>query len=174
MAADIVLFGGEKFNLGFDIAVNAAEKGALKIIECSEDDIRAAVEAKKADIILVSEKIMQDSMHYRRTALDNVICNIASKKNIALAFSFSAILNAGNRAAVMGKVMQNIRMCRKYKARMVFASFARNKFEMRGKEELKAFARVLGMTAAEANNALNAVDDLIALKKKGPGIRVIE
>ncbi len=173
MATDIVLFEGEKFNLGFGSVVNALGKSPLKIIECSEEDIRAAVEAKKADIILVSEKIMQDSMHYRRTALDNVICVLAAKKNIAFAFSFSSILNAKNRIAVMGKIMQNIRICRKYKVKIVFASFARSKFKMRGLEDLKAFARVLGMTAAEANNALNAVDDLTALKGKGP-VRIVE
>ncbi|MBU2638362.1 MAG: hypothetical protein KJ955_05285 [Nanoarchaeota archaeon] len=172
MAADIVLFDGTKFNLGFDLIMNASAKNELKIIECSEEDIRTAVEAKKADIILVSEKTMQDSMHYRKTALDNVICTLANKKNIAFAFSFSAILNAKNRAVVMGKVMQNIRICRKYKARMLFASFAKSKYEMRGKSELQAFARVLGMTAAEAG--MNTIEDLISLKKKGSGVRVIE
>lgn len=169
MAADIVLFDGEKFNLGFDAVVNAAGKWQLKIIECSEDDIRAAVESRKADIILVSEKQMQDSMHYKRAALDDVICALARKKSIAFAFSFSNILNAKNRIAVMGKIMQDIRLCRKYKVKMIFASFAGSKLEMRGLEELRAFARVLGMTAAEAN----AANDLSALKKKFP-VRVIE
>lgn len=168
MATDIVMFEGDKINLGFDSVV-ALGKAPFRIIECSEEDIRTAVEAKRADIILVSEKMMNDSMHYRKTALDNVICTLAAKKGVAFAFSFSSILNARNRIAVMGKIMQNIRLCRKYKVRMIFASFAKSKYEMRGLEELRAFARVLGMTAAEANMA----NDFSSLKKKSP-VRVIE
>lgn len=169
MASDIVLFEGEKFRLGFDNVVNAEAKGALKIIECNEADIRQAVEQNRADIILVAEQGMQDSMHYRKTALDHIVCGLARKKGIAFAFSFSYLLNARNRAVAMGRVMQSIRLCRKHKVRMVFASFASDKWEMRAFAELKSFAVVLGMTQKEAADSLNAIEAIAELKQKGSG-----
>lgn len=169
MASDIVLFDGEKFALGFDSVVNARAKGALRIIECSETNLRQAVEQNKADIILVAEQGMQDSMHYRKTALDHIVCGLAGKKGIAFAFSFSYILNARNRAVVIGRIMQSIRLCRKHRVRMVFASFASDKWEMRAFAELKSFAVVLGMTQKEALGSLNAIEALAELKKKGSG-----
>lgn len=172
MASDITLFEGEKPELGFEKIFSAKD---LRIIECDESSIRGAVEQRRADIIMVSEKNPRDSLHFRRTALDSVICSIAARNGIAFAFSFSAILNARNRPLILGRIMQNIRLCRKHKVKMIFASFARNKWEMRAPEELRAFARTLGMTAGESNDALNSIPDIIASKNhKIKGVRIIE
>ena len=50
----------------------------------------------------------------------------------------------------MGRIMQNIRLCRKYNVSMVFASFAEAKWEMRSAKDLMSFAVLLGMTPKEA------------------------
>lgn len=173
MASDIVMFEGERIELGFDSVITPSSK-AIKILECNESNVRQAVEGKKADIILVAERNPRDSLHFRRVGFDGIIAELARKKGIAFAFSFSSILNARDRALVMGRIMQAIRLCRKHKVRMCFASFARNKWEMRAAEELKAFARVLGMTSAEANEAVNAVEGIIEDKKRINGVRVLE
>ncbi|MDI6737338.1 MAG: RNase P subunit p30 family protein [Nanoarchaeota archaeon] len=173
MASDIVMFEGDKHSLGFSQVISMNARNAVKILECNESNIRQAVEGKKADIILVSDRNPKDSLHFRRVGFDEVICRLANKKGIAFAFSFSSILNARDRALVMGRIMQAIRLCRKHGTRMCFASFARNKWEMRAPEELKAFARVFGMAPEEANEAVNAVEGI--LNERGrTGVRVLE
>lgn len=174
MALDIVMFDSERHNLGFSQVINMNARNAVRILECNESNIRQAVEGKKADIILVSDRNPKDSLHFRRVGFDEVICRLANKKNIAFAFSFSSIINARDRALVMGRIMHAIRLCRKHKVKMAFASFARDKWEMRAPEELKAFARMLGMTPEEANSAVNTAEEILEQRKSEGGIRVLE
>lgn len=173
MASDIVLFEGEKHSLGFDTVINANSRNAVRILDCDESNIRQAVEGKKADIILVFDRNPKDSLHFRRVGFDEVICRLATKKGIAFAFSFSSILNARDRALVMGRIMHAIRLCRKHKTMMCFASFARNKWEMRAVEDMKSFARMLGMTPGEANDSVNAIERIINERGR-TGVRVLE
>ncbi|MFA5887524.1 MAG: RNase P subunit p30 family protein [Candidatus Nanoarchaeia archaeon] len=174
MTSDIVLFEGDKHNFGFDLIINANARGSIRIAEGNEETMRQLVESKRADIIAITERIPKDSLHFRRTAIDSVICELARKKGIVLAFSFSSILNSRDRALVMGRMMQSIRLCRKHKVKMAFASFARDKWEMRAPEELKAFARVLGMTPSEAESAVNAVEWVAEDRKRVNGVRILE
>ncbi len=162
---DIVCFEGEKFNLGY-----------LKVYHVSDFNIafggpkvnRRAVEDKKTDILVSPEMGSgRDSLTQRDSGLNQVLCALARKNQVAIGFSFSGILNAKYGANLLGKIMQNIRLCRKYKVRMVFASFAKNKFEMRNANDMLAFCRVLGMGGREAKDALN-------FKKKEPLIKIVE
>ena len=63
--------------------------------------------------------------------------------------------------------MQNIRLCRKYKVKMVLASFATDKFEMRDARDLISFGVCLGMNPGEAKKALN-------FSKRKPDITIIK
>lgn len=160
---DIICFEGDKFNLGFSEVVNCKN---FKIVEGSKDN-RKTVENKKIDILLNPEKnSKKDNLHYRNSGLDQVICKLAYKNKIAIGFSFSEFLNSNNRSELKGKMMQNVKLCRKYKVRMVVASFAKNRYEMRDIKDLLAFCRVIGMNGKEANDALN-------FKKKEEDIKLI-
>ena len=89
-----------------------------------------------------------------------MLCKLAKKNNIAIGFSFNEILKSKEKSKLIGRMMQNIKLCRKYKVKMVFASFAKNKFEMRAVKDLLSFCRVLGMTPREAKSALNQAENI--------------
>ena len=72
-----------------------------------------------------------DSLHYRNSGFNNVLSQLAHDKNVDIGFSFSSILNSGQRAKLMGRMSQNIRLCRKYEAGMKIASFAKTPYGMR-------------------------------------------
>ena len=147
---DVVRFKGVYPELGFSKIYNFEE---FNIKEGSE---RKFFEDKKVDIILSPEKgSTKDNLHFRNAGLNQVLCKLAKKNNIALGFSFNEILNASNLQDVLGRMKQNVKLCRKYKVKMVFASFAKDKFEMRGAYDLLSFARILGMEPGEAKQALN-------------------
>jgi RNase P/RNase MRP subunit p30 len=119
------------------------------------------------DLELAASK---DAMHFRISGLNQVLCKFAFVNKIIVGFSFSSILNAKNRILVLGRVIQNIRFCRKYKVDTCFASFARLPYEMRAMHDLIGLLVVLGMHAGKAKQSLRSVLDRIKLnlKKKSP------
>lgn len=88
-----------------------------------------------------------DKLHYRASGLNQVLCKLAAENNISLCLSFSSILNSNEsrRSVIIGRMTQNIKFCRKYKVNLRFASFAKEPFEMRAENDLKAFFRMIGI-----------------------------
>lgn len=161
---DIIYGQDPETNLDFHKVVNA--KTFLIIEGISEERNRKAVENKQVDILLSPERAgKKDRLRQRDSGLNHVLCALARDNNVAIGFNFSDVLNAENLAEVLGRMMQNVRLCRKYKVRMVLASFAKNPWEMRYARDLMAFGQVLGMTPKEAKKALN-------FTKKEQGIKI--
>lgn len=151
---DITKFKGETFNLGYKEIKFFKD---FKIVEGgSEEKNRKAVEDKSTDILLSPERDAQsDKMTSRNSGLNQVLCKLAHNNKIAIGFSFAELLNSKERSKVIGRWTQNIRLCRKFKVKMVLASFSNNKWEMRSPRDLFSLALTLGMTGNEANEALN-------------------
>mgnify|MGYP001584288517 CR=1 FL=1 len=111
---------------------------------------RDILERDNVNILLSPHKdLKRDSMHFRNSGLNQVLCSISKKNNIAIGFSFSEFLNSNDRALILGKMQQNVRLCRKFKVKMVIASFAKNEYELRSIETLKSFGYILGMNPEE-------------------------
>ncbi len=156
---DIVCFKDKKLKefgkkLGFSDVYSLND---FKIIRGGDEKSnRKAVENKDIDILLHPEKNdKKDFMKSRNSGLNQVLCKIAKKNDVAIGFSFNEILKSSRRSLLIGRMRQNIKLCRKYKVRMVFASFAKSLYEMRGAKDLFSLAQVLGMSPGEAKKALN-------------------
>ncbi|RME54537.1 hypothetical protein D6777_03485 [Candidatus Woesearchaeota archaeon] len=161
MVTDVVMFEGEN-NYGFDRTINL-KKTKLKIVEGNGfEGNRKTLQNKKVDILLSPEKgIKKDSMHHRNSGLNHVLCKLAKENNIVIAISFSDILNSKNRSDVIARIMQNVKLCKKYKVKIMFGSFAKNKWELRGYEDLKDFAKILGMDDKMAKEAFNVIEEIL-------------
>jgi ribonuclease P/MRP protein subunit RPP1 len=132
--------------------LKSKREGEIIIVEGGTDEInKAAVENKRVDILLNPEPKTKDSLHQRNSGLNQVLCKLAKKNNVAYGISFSRLLEGDYK--LIGKIMQNIRLCRKYKVKLVFGSFARDIYEMRNVKDLISLARVLGMSPLEAKNS---------------------
>ena len=151
---DIIQFSSERFSLGFKKVLQAKQ---FHLVEGGSDEInRRAVENKQVDIVLSPEKGRSKKyLHQRDSGLNQVLCKLAKKNKVAIGFNFSSLLHSKDLSWTLGKMFQNVRLCRKFKVRMVVASFAKNKWEMRAASDLLAFAIVLGMTPKEAKASLN-------------------
>ena len=123
-------------------------KKGLVIVQGGDLDInRFAVENKQVDILLSPEKnTRKDLMFSRRSGLNQVLCKLAAKNGVAIGFDFSYLLHSSDkqRARILGRMKQRVLFCKKYKVKMVFSSFAKNKYELRSEDFLKVFARILG------------------------------
>jgi len=122
-----------------------------------ENGERKNFEDKNVDIITGLEKEKRaDHMKYRSSGLNHVLCKLAKENKIKIAFSFSDVLKSKGmlRGQVIGRMMQNVKLCRKYRVKMIICSFAENKYEMKNVKDLIAFGRVVGMSPGESKKAL--------------------
>ncbi|MFH1376722.1 MAG: RNase P subunit p30 family protein [Candidatus Woesearchaeota archaeon] len=117
------------------------------IIQGGDEKInRLALENKKVDILLSPEKNnKKDSLFFRNSGLNQVLCKLAKKNDISIGFNFSDLLNTESkeRTKILGRMFQNARLCKKYKVNMVFTTLAKNKYELRSKAILDSFKRVI-------------------------------
>ena len=88
--------------------------------------------------------------------LPKIIVNNHAQAFIFIGFNFSTILNASpeKRAQIIGRMQQNVKLCRKYKVKMFLGSFAKDPYELRSDYELKAFGFMLGMNPKEVKNSV--------------------
>jgi len=132
--------------------LNSKKKDEIIIVDGGNEEInKAAVENKKVDILLSPEPNTKDKLYQRDSGLNHVLCELASKNGVAYGINFNKLLEKDYR--LIGKIMQNIRLCRKSKVKIVFGSFANEIHEMRNVKDLISLARVLGMTPLEAKNS---------------------
>ena len=123
----------------------------LVIVQGGDDTInRLALSSRYVDVLLDPHLGQRkDFMHQRNSGLNHVLCTLAKEHNVAVGFSFSSILHSLQKAKDLGRIIQNIHLCRKYKISMVIGSFAKDAWELRNEKDLQAFFKVLGMTGKE-------------------------
>ena len=152
----------------------------IVLVEATGDD-QVLFERIKPDIVYNLElAARKDSLHFRNSGLNQVLCRFAAENKIIVGFSFNSILNFKNRILLLGRIIQNIGLCRKYKIETCFASFAKMPYEMRAYHDLISFLIVLGMHASKAKKSLLSVLERVKLniKKKsseyiGEGVEIV-
>lgn len=127
--------------------LNKAAKANKMLVAKSSENDRALIESKKISIIYgLEENEKRDSLHQRASGLNHVLCELARKNNVAIGFAYSSLLNKSNQeiSLIMGRMMQNIALCQKYKVRMILASFSKNPFEIRARHDATSLFSMLG------------------------------
>ncbi len=97
-----------------------------------------------------------DSLHYRRSGLNQVLCTLAAQHNIIVGFSFAQLLHAPQfkMPYLLGRMMQNVRFARKYAFQTKLASFAQTPYEMRAYHDLMSLGKCIGMHPLEIMQGL--------------------
>ena len=119
---------------------------ALDALELGKERIRKAFEKFKPNLIFNLEELeAKDPLHFRAAGLDEPSAKLAAENAILIAFNFSNFLNAPaeKRALLLGRLAQNARLCRKYRANYFIATFAREPLEMRNPRDLACFLEIL-------------------------------
>jgi len=122
----------------------------------SSENNREIIEASKTNLIFsFEENNKRDFMHQRASGLNQILCKLAEQNNVAIGFSLSSILDSKNKHIILGRIMQNIKLCRKYKVKTIIASFSQNPLEMRSPHDTISLFETLGMHPKEAKDSLN-------------------
>jgi len=123
---------------------NKTEEGSVFVAAKSSDKDMEVMEGSLANLIFsFEENQRKDFIHQRASGLNHILCSLARKNNIAIGFSLSSILNAKNTHEILGRIIQNLRMCRQFKVKTAIASFAKNPYEMRSMHDLMSLFKIL-------------------------------
>jgi hypothetical protein len=116
---------------------------------------RAVIERLKPDIIFdLEQQEKRDFMHSRNSGMNHIIAAFCKRKGISVGFSASSVIDDKIRARTIGRMRQNIRLCRKYGLHMAVASFAREPYMMRAPQDLASLFITIGMHQKEAHEGL--------------------
>lgn len=126
----------------------------MKIVEGKNEAIvMKALKDKNVDMIISLEKNFgKDFMDNRNSGLNQVLCKLANKNRIVIGFNFDDVFDSNNRGLILGKMMQNVKFCRKYKVNMFLYSKKRKSLN-----DLKSFGFVIGMNPSEIKKAVKFV-----------------
>jgi RNase P/RNase MRP subunit p30 len=118
---------------------------------------RASLSTNKVDILIDPHQgIRKDNYHQRNSGLNQVLLKLAKENKVAIGFSFKTILNETD----LGRIIQNIKLCRKYKVKMVILEL-----EERNEADVESLFKVLGMTGKEILASRTYLQDKLKYKK---------
>ncbi|HME87260.1 MAG TPA: RNase P subunit p30 family protein [Candidatus Nanoarchaeia archaeon] len=124
-----------------------------RIAKSDSSKDRMLIEGKRIDILydLELEK-RKDHTHFRNSGMNQVIAKLMKEKNVSYGVSVSQLLHANpeQKANILGRMLQNIKICKKYKVSIVLASFGKSPFDMRDPKDLVAVAKTLGLNDYKA------------------------
>jgi RNase P/RNase MRP subunit p30 len=146
---------------------------------------RVAAENWEVDVLCHPEQGSErDLMDQRSSGVDDIISRLLAEHTTAVEFNLSSLLGTYGmlRAQVMGRMSQNILLCRKYGVPMVLSSGAVDRWGLRAPRDLAAVGRVLGMTDSESKKAVSTTPQKLIQKardRQNPniltaGLKVIE
>jgi RNase P/RNase MRP subunit p30 len=124
----------------------AKQKGLYSIAKPKKEDmLRFLLEKTPIDMVFGLELIHpKEHYHYRRGGIDHVLAKIASDTKKTIGFSFSDILNTKEKSRILGRMMHNFKMCRKFKVQVMFSTFATSMYDLRSTHDLASLQDILG------------------------------
>ena len=112
-------------------------------IKSTGDDRGFMEELKLSMFFSFEDVVSKDFMHQRGSGLNHILCRLAKENNITMGFSLKSILNSNNPDVILGRMMQNIFLCSKFKVKMAIASFASSPYEMRSPHDVESLFRLM-------------------------------
>ncbi len=116
-----------------------------EIIFSSNDDElnRKILEKEPISILLLNQSHRKDFQKQRNSGLNQVLAKIAKKNKIVIGINFDEIVDskAKQKAEIIARIKQNIKLCNKNKIGMKFVCLK----EKRDVYDLKSLGLVLGM-----------------------------
>jgi len=111
------------------------------IFSSSDDDLnRKVLEKLPIQILLLNLEHKKDYQKQRDSGFNQVMAKIAKKNKIQIGINFDEIISSKNKEKIVSRLIQNIKLCNKYKIQMKIISK-----QKQNKLNLKSLGLVLGM-----------------------------
>lgn len=137
--------------------MNVALQHSKLLVAKSSDKDRFFIESKKIKLIYgFEESQRKDYLHQRASGLNHILCELARKNNVAVGFSYSSLFDNNPETASlrMGRMMQNISLCQKYKVKTIIGSFAEKSFDLRAPYDVMSLFTMLGMDGKKIKDSI--------------------
>ena len=110
----------------FQKARNLIKSSEQPIVFTSNDDElnRKILEKEKINVLLINQKFRKDFQKQRNSGFNQVMAKLAKKKNVIIGINLDEIINspAKEKSQILGRIKQNIFLCKKSKLKMCFIS----------------------------------------------------
>lgn len=137
--------------------LNKAYKQSKLLIVKSSNKDRFFIESKKIKLIYGFEEVYKkDYLHQRASGLNHTICELAKENNVAIGFAYSSLFNKSSQITplLIGRIMQNVALCQKYKVKTIIGSFSENPFAMRSFYDIISLFNIFGMDSKRIKESL--------------------
>ncbi len=150
--------------------IDSPEKEARRIIETLKDSEkkiavvggddafnRRAVETLKIDYLVSPEReYKRDDLKQRDSGINHVVAKEIAKRNIVIVIDFNEIqkLKGKEKALRLGRIIQNMKICRKAGCPIKVASLALNQKSVTDERGRKSFGVSLGMSSRQSIEAV--------------------
>jgi len=142
---DVVLIKNENVKMLRRMIEKAANYFDVFVLGVNDQVNRIALEHRKVKALVSPEYGRKhDYIDYRNSGLNHVLCKIANNNNKTIIENFSDFLEKDNKekATLLGRILQNARLCRKYKVNFTVGLFVSDETSLRP-HDLKYFQRIL-------------------------------
>jgi len=140
------IVSGKDFNEARKKIKEIKAQGKPAVFTSDDDELnRKILEKENINILLINQKGRRDSLKQRGSGFNQVLAKLAKKKSVILGINLDEILSAGEeeKAEIIARVRQNVKLCKKNKLKMGFISEELN--GAKDRYNLKALGLVLGM-----------------------------
>lgn len=110
------------------------------LLQSHPEKDRWAIEKMKPALLYGFEfQEQKDFMHQRNAGMNHVLANLMAEKGITYGFPVSRLLHAPKylQPVILGRLQQNIMLCKKYHVEIVIASFAADPMDMRNLRDMQ-------------------------------------
>lgn len=134
----------------------------LVLIKGTENNAELILNHKPQIIFELENLSQKDFIYSRNSGLNNYACELAKKNKTVIGYSLASLKDSKK----LGRIKQNIKLCRKHKAEQAAFSLADNPYKMRNPNDMIGLFIVLGMTPGEAKKSLEAISEKIKENKE--------
>lgn len=128
------------------------KKRIITMMETSSD--RDVFERVKPRIAYGLEQVGRgDAVHQRVSGLNHIMCGLAKKNKIAVLFDLGKIKT--NDSVLIGRMRQNIKLCKKYKVEIILSLLTSDPNKIVSPTDLMSFGKLLGLSHTEARKAVS-------------------
>ena len=117
----------------------AKKKAGIVIVKSDPETDKMVIESLKPAIMYGFElQERKDFMHHRNSSLNHVLCHAMAENNVAYGFSVGDLIAAPKekQAVILGRMYQNIMLAKKYKIKIILASFTSDPMLMRNLKDV--------------------------------------
>jgi RNase P/RNase MRP subunit p30 len=129
------------------------QENQIAIVRAKDHEFnRKILENANVNLLLGPEiHSRKDGFKQRDSGLNEILCKLAAKNNIKIGIDFDSLKGRTNKekAVIISRIMQNIKICRKTGVKIIF--YSENKYP---EPDIIAFLQALGSSTQQAKEAL--------------------